>query len=300
MRYNILYKTTNLVNGKIYIGVHSTENLDDGYLGSGVALLRAIKKHGSDCFSRVILGFYYTFQAALADEARLVNEDFFKDRNNYNMTYGGMGGLHFKGRIIPKDELRKRIKTRKSKNPIYQPEMISWIQELIDAGTSAKEIAVLLNQKEVKNTHGNEWTETVFQNYVKRLKANGSLRDRSIDSKNCQWCNAQFHFDRSKMKLSKFNRKKCCSYSCMAKLRWSTDRSDQKIKEKSCIVCNESFVPKGSNKIETCSRSCSAKLSHQREISEIRCAHCKTEFTPKHSKRVYCSSDCYQKSRKAS
>ena len=60
MRYSILYKTTNLVNGKIYIGVHSTDNLDDGYLGSGVALLAAIKEYGKKSFKRDILKFFYT------------------------------------------------------------------------------------------------------------------------------------------------------------------------------------------------------------------------------------------------
>lgn len=50
----IIYKTTNNVNGKIYIGVHYTSKMD-GYLGSGVKLLRAVKKYGCKNFKRETL-----------------------------------------------------------------------------------------------------------------------------------------------------------------------------------------------------------------------------------------------------
>lgn len=50
-----VYKTTNLINGKIYIGQHTTENIDDGYLGSGVILQKAFKKYGKENFKREVL-----------------------------------------------------------------------------------------------------------------------------------------------------------------------------------------------------------------------------------------------------
>lgn len=59
---HFVYKTTNKVNGKFYIGRHSTNNLDDGYLGSGKHLLLALKKYGKENFKRDILEFCEDFE----------------------------------------------------------------------------------------------------------------------------------------------------------------------------------------------------------------------------------------------
>ena len=53
-----VYKTTNLLNNKIYIGLHETEDLNDSYLGSGILLKQAIKKYGSNNFKKEILFVY--------------------------------------------------------------------------------------------------------------------------------------------------------------------------------------------------------------------------------------------------
>jgi hypothetical protein len=55
-----IYKITNLVNKKIYIGVHQTKNLNDEYFGSGMLLNRAIKKYGKEFFSREIISLHKT------------------------------------------------------------------------------------------------------------------------------------------------------------------------------------------------------------------------------------------------
>ena len=55
--YYLIYKTTNLINNKFYIGMHGTNNLEDGYLGSGKIILSAIRLYGKENFIREIL--YY-------------------------------------------------------------------------------------------------------------------------------------------------------------------------------------------------------------------------------------------------
>lgn len=58
MLYHYLYKVT--INDKIYIGIHSTKKLNDGYMGSGVALQHAIKKYGKENCTKEIISFFDT------------------------------------------------------------------------------------------------------------------------------------------------------------------------------------------------------------------------------------------------
>lgn len=90
-KYHFLYKTTNLLNGKVYYGIHSTNNLDDGYLGSGCYFYRSIKKYGKENFQREILEFFDCREDLSNAEKNLITEDFVKDPNCYNVQMGGEG-----------------------------------------------------------------------------------------------------------------------------------------------------------------------------------------------------------------
>lgn len=89
MENYILYETTNLVNGKKYRGIHKTNNLEDGYLGSGTALKLAVKKYGQENFSRDIIEFCETYDELLIKESIYVDEEWVKDKSNYNLKTGG-------------------------------------------------------------------------------------------------------------------------------------------------------------------------------------------------------------------
>ena len=117
----ILYKTTNLVNNKIYIGIHKTKSPDvfDGYYGSGIALKKALKKYGKKYFIRETLHTFNSKKQAYIKEAKIVNH-FFIQLNNYNMRIGGYGGSH-----QPSEETKQKIrnslkgKMAGSKNPMH-------------------------------------------------------------------------------------------------------------------------------------------------------------------------------------
>jgi|WetSurMetagenome_2_1015567.scaffolds.fasta_scaffold338519_1 hypothetical protein len=94
-QYFYLYKTTNLINNKIYIGVHASEDINDEYLGSGKLLRKSIKKYGIENFKREILEFFETPEEMYKKEYAVVDEEFIKRKDTYNIQRGGEGGwLH--------------------------------------------------------------------------------------------------------------------------------------------------------------------------------------------------------------
>jgi hypothetical protein len=87
--FHIVYKITNLQNDKYYFGVHSTKDIDDGYMGSGTLLRKDIKSFGIDCFEREILHIEETRELALLKEKELITVDVLRDQNCYNLIFGG-------------------------------------------------------------------------------------------------------------------------------------------------------------------------------------------------------------------
>ena len=91
MHYTI-YKTTNLINGKIYIGKHVTENINDDYLGSGLLLKKSIRKHGKENFKKEVLYVFDNESEMNSKEIELINEEILNDDSYYNIAAGGQGG----------------------------------------------------------------------------------------------------------------------------------------------------------------------------------------------------------------
>ena len=99
--YNYIYKITNQINSKIYIGKHSTDNLDDGYMGSGILICKAEKKYGIENFTKDYLAFCDTEEKLNWFEKFYIKK--YKAREvGYNLTDGGDGALGY----IDSDETR--------------------------------------------------------------------------------------------------------------------------------------------------------------------------------------------------
>ena len=127
-----VYIITNLKNGKQYIGDHSTNDLNDGYLGSGSYLQKAKLKYGKENFKKEILEFFETKQDAFNAQEKYINEYNTLTPYGYNLHH--LGGYNImdedtknkiressRGKILSNIS-RKRISdaTKGSKNPMYK------------------------------------------------------------------------------------------------------------------------------------------------------------------------------------
>jgi group I intron endonuclease len=105
----IIYKITNKINGKVYIGAHKGR-IDD-YWGSGSVLKRAIAKYGKENFTKEVITTCESQEEMFAEERKLVTPEFIARKDTYNLRVGGAGGQrgvtgHPKG--VPLTEAQKQ------------------------------------------------------------------------------------------------------------------------------------------------------------------------------------------------
>jgi hypothetical protein len=113
-KYHFIYKTINLLNNKFYIGLHSTNNLDDGYMGSGDRIRSSIRHYGKKNHKLEILEFLDSRESLMLREKEIVNFELLKDPLCLNIMQGGSGFYdvdHFKkvcqaGNLAFKEKLK--------------------------------------------------------------------------------------------------------------------------------------------------------------------------------------------------
>lgn len=91
-KFHYIYKITR-TDGKYYIGLHSTDDLEDGYFGSGHLLARSIRAHGKEVHTKEILEFLPSREELRNRERALVSEETLNDPLCMNLQLGGGGGF---------------------------------------------------------------------------------------------------------------------------------------------------------------------------------------------------------------
>ena len=146
--HHYIYKTVCIVNGKFYIGMHSTSNLDDNYIGSGKRLWYSINKHGRENHEREILEFLEDRNFLKIRERELVNEGLLQDPLCMNLIKGGEGGRGFdkgtnKGFVTVKDELGNFFKIKKDDPRYLRGELVPFAKgEVVVKDSNGKKFRV--------------------------------------------------------------------------------------------------------------------------------------------------------------
>ena len=94
-KFHFIYKTTNNVTGRYYVGMHSTDDINDGYLGSGLVLRRSVKRYGREAHTTEILEHCSSRDELKQREAEVVDEKLLGDPLCMNLKTGGEGGSDF-------------------------------------------------------------------------------------------------------------------------------------------------------------------------------------------------------------
>jgi len=179
----VIYKTTNIVNGRFYIGQDAHN--DPNYLGSGLLLKQAIKKYGINNFKKEILEHCLTKKELNEKEIFWINKLNAQERNKgYNITKGGNGGDTFsnhpdKERIREnyrksstifnnRPEIKSKIKKsmeERWKDEKYRNKVIKALKE----AQSKKEYGEKLSKSLKKVIHTDEWNKKVGKNNIIRF-----------------------------------------------------------------------------------------------------------------------------------
>ena len=196
-KYHYLYKTTCAVNGRFYYGIHSTSNLEDGYLGSGIALGKSIRKYGKEAHTKEIIEFFETREELCAKEAEVVNEDLLKNGNCMNLILGGGGLQPAKGtpayeKMFGSDVQRKRQgKGQISQRRLRQTDP-EWTERVFQKNSAAQRKRV----EEGRNDFaaGKIWLGKKHRSETRsKMSASHRANGDQQGSKNSQWGTSWIH-----------------------------------------------------------------------------------------------------------
>lgn len=190
----IIYKTTNKINGKIYIGKHSQDGLEfDGYLGSGLAINNAIKKYGRENFVRETL--------EVVEDKRIVNEreifwiselDSTNKKIGYNIQKGGDGFTsesatelnsrpemrelhHFNTKKMWEDEeYKKKVSKVMRESRLNNPELLEKQSEMMKEAWKDPEYRENFSTKMKE-----KWNDLEFRNRTSKAISEGQSKEES-------------------------------------------------------------------------------------------------------------------------
>ena len=180
--YYIIYEVKNKINGKSYIGKHKTDNIYDDYLGSGKYLKRALKKYGPECFEKMVLFVFDNKIDMDKKEAELVNDEFLKSGNTYNLKLGGEGSFDHLNTGSPEH-----------------------IERCVQAGKKGYEVSVQTLKSLYGDDYKKRYKETYENGLLKYLKSDDPEIKKQRSHASSKSFQGKHHTEETKRKIGEAN-----------------------------------------------------------------------------------------------
>lgn len=199
-KYIFNYITTNLLNGKSYIGTHQTDDLNDGYLGSGIAIKKAIKKIGKESFKMSVLELYTSLNEAFIGESKYIDKYNTLKPNGYNLSPKGGLGIHGcfseetkqkmsnsqKGRKLSKETRRRMSEAVRSRGEDWKQKMredtLSRGQEWRDKLSEVK-MGIEFSEEHKKNISKAKKGKKLTEEHKRNIGKNNRSSDPEVRKK---------------------------------------------------------------------------------------------------------------------
>ena len=237
-----VYLTTNLVNGKRYIGKRSCSCLieEDLYLGSGKILIKAIDQYGLENFSKEILKICSTEDEAYRYEAEMISKYNAKERRDfYNLDGGGRGtGIGKNNPFYGKQhtlETRKRISSKvdfkREKNPMFGVRLVGK-----DNGMFGKKQSEISRIKISERTKGRiAYNKGVSRTEEEKRNISIAVKESMknvLHEHICKTCGTSFKSNAAR------------SYHCDKCREQAKEKLEKKL-TKRCVSCGKEFRTQG-------------------------------------------------------
>jgi hypothetical protein len=244
--YYTVYKITNKINGKIYVGIHKTTNLNDDYMGSGNLIQLAIKKYGIENFEREYIAIFYNEKDMFQMESAIVNEEFVKNSNTYNIK---CGGIYCEKQIIEagkrgSEALSKKFKT----DDEYQKEVIEHLRRVSKLATEKRK------EKYPNGTfYGKKHTETTKEK-MSNAKKNKYMGKDNPSYGSCWISNFKLN-ESKKINLNELENYLSSGWIQKRVMNWENyDEYGNRNRIKTCKTCKTKFTTTKLNSF--CSDGC--------------------------------------------
>lgn len=245
-KYRFVYLTQNSINGAVYVGQHSTNNIQDGYLGSGKILKESIKKYGKDNFSTSVIEYCHSKEELNNREEYWV--DYFKKRCEkkevrcYNIANGG-------NYWINKEIIAKGVKTKRER--FSKGEITPWNKGKSNIYTQRQ--ILNLSNKAKERRHSEETKRKIGEAGRGRKFSKETIEKRKLSRKPQVFTEEQRKaISESMKKFNSENKFKCeyCGKACILVTykgyHGEKCSKNPKLEKIVCPHCNKEGVSKGS------------------------------------------------------